>query len=155
MRSSSCNAFRSFAGRRVRARTFSLCSCCVSLCLSEELAEQRVVELVAVSSCTDQHALFNEAREMLSVDFPGEVTLRLIGFNRVNRTQFRQSDWTERPRFHSRRQSDANAGPLTYTARSLPQPQFEIEGDLRLRSGRALCVFGHSAVHLCTFCVRF
>ena len=34
--------------------------------------------------------------------------------------QFRQSDCTERPRFHSFRQSDANAGPLTYTARSLP-----------------------------------
>jgi hypothetical protein len=34
--------------------------------------------------------------------------------------QFRQSDCTERPRFHSFRQSDADVGPLTYAARSLP-----------------------------------
>ena len=61
------------------------------------------------------------------------LTLRLIGFNRVNRTNF-----AEPPRFHSFR-------ALTYTARSLLQPQFEIDGDLRLRSVRAVCVFAHSA----------
>jgi len=65
------------ASRRER---FRLCSCCVSLCLSEELAEQWVVKLVAASSRADQHAFLNEAREMLSVDFPGEVMRWNIAF---------------------------------------------------------------------------
>jgi len=56
-----------------RGERFRACSCCASLCLSEELAEEWVVQLVAPSSCADQHAFLNEARAMLSVDFPGEV----------------------------------------------------------------------------------
>src|SRR5438046_5514159 len=59
---------------------FRFCSCCVSLCLSKELAEQWVVQLVAASSCADQHASLNEARAMLSVYFPGEVMRRNIAF---------------------------------------------------------------------------
>jgi len=58
------------ASRRERFRS---CSCSGSLCLSEELAEQGVVELVAASCCADQHTLLNEACEMLSMDFPSEV----------------------------------------------------------------------------------
>src|SRR5690242_4098500 len=47
--------------------------CFGSFCLSQELAQERVVQLVAPSSCADQHAFLNEARAMLSVDFPSEV----------------------------------------------------------------------------------
>jgi hypothetical protein len=39
------------ASRRER---FRFCSCCGSLCLSEKLAEERVVEPVSASSCADQ-----------------------------------------------------------------------------------------------------
>src|SRR2546430_17539758 len=63
-----------------RHERFRVCSCCVSLCLSEELAEEWVVQLVAPSSCADQHAFLNEARAMLSVDFPGEVMRWNIAF---------------------------------------------------------------------------
>src|SRR5437763_10194632 len=59
---------------------FRSCSCCVSWCLWKELAEQWVVQLVAASSCADQHAFLNEARAMLSVYFPGEVMRRNIAF---------------------------------------------------------------------------
>ncbi len=59
---------------------FRFCSCCVSLCLPQELAEEWVVQLVAPSSCADQHAFLNEAGAMLSVYFPGEVMRRNIAF---------------------------------------------------------------------------
>jgi len=65
------------ASRRER---FRACSCCASLRLSEELAEQWVVQLVAPSSCADQHAFLNEARAMLSVDFSCEVMRWNIAF---------------------------------------------------------------------------
>jgi len=55
-------------------------ACCASFCLSKELAEQWVVQLVAAASCADQHAFLNEARAMLSVDFPGEVMRWNIAF---------------------------------------------------------------------------
>lgn len=57
-----------------------LCGRSRSFCLSQELAEQWVVQLVAASSCADQHAFLNEARAMLSVDFPGEVMRWNIAF---------------------------------------------------------------------------
>ena len=57
-----------------------VCGCTPSFCLSQELAEEWVVQLVAPSSCADQHALLNEARAMLSVDFPGEVMRLNIAF---------------------------------------------------------------------------
>src|SRR6266550_7596452 len=57
-----------------------VCGCTPSFCLPQELAEEWVVQLVASSSCADQHAFLNEARAMLSVDFPGEVMRRNITF---------------------------------------------------------------------------
>ena len=39
------------AFRRERLR---FCGCCVSFCLSQKLAEERVVEPVSPSSCADQ-----------------------------------------------------------------------------------------------------
>ena len=65
------------ASRRER---FRFCSCSGSFCLTQELAEKWVVQLVAPSSCADQHAFLNEARAMLSVDFPGEVMRWNIAF---------------------------------------------------------------------------
>jgi hypothetical protein len=65
------------ASRRER---FRVCSCSGSFCLPQELAKEWVVELVAPSSCADQHAFINEARAMLSVDFPGEVMRWNIAF---------------------------------------------------------------------------
>jgi len=56
-----------------------------SFCLSQELAEQWVVQLVAASSCADQHASLNEARAMLSVDFPGEVMRWNIAFGEARK----------------------------------------------------------------------
>jgi hypothetical protein len=57
-----------------------VCGCTPSFCLPQELAEEWVVQLVAPSSCADQHAFLNEARAMLSVDFPGEVMRWNIAF---------------------------------------------------------------------------
>ena len=63
-----------------RCERFRVCSCAGSFCLPQELAEEWVVQLVAPSSCADQHAFLNEARAMLSVDFPGEVMRWNIAF---------------------------------------------------------------------------
>jgi len=79
------------------------------------------------------------------------LALRLIGFNRVNPTNFANLTALNVHVFTAFGNL-TQMRPLTYTARSLLQPQFEIEGDLRLRSGRALCVFGHSA---CGFAHRY
>src|SRR5260370_35908260 len=57
-----------------------VCGCTASFCLPQELAEEGVVQLVAPSSCADQDAFLNEARAMLSVDFPGEVSRLDIAF---------------------------------------------------------------------------
>ena len=78
------------------------------------------------------------------------LTLRLIGFNRVNRTKFANLTPLNVHVSTAFGNLTPNAGTLTYSARSLLQPRFEVEADLRLSSGRALCVFRHSAVRLCT-----
>lgn len=51
--------------------------------MPEELAEQRVVELVPASPDADQHSFLNEARDVLSVDFPGEVMCGTVAFREV------------------------------------------------------------------------
>ena len=49
-----------------------LCSCSRSFCLSQELAEERVVEPVSSSSRTDQQACFGEALKILIVELLDE-----------------------------------------------------------------------------------
>ena len=51
------------ASRRER---FRFCSCCGSLCLSEKLAEERVVEPVATATDAKKQSLFGQAAEVFS-----------------------------------------------------------------------------------------
>src|SRR6266566_5373648 len=51
------------ASRRER---FRFCSCCGSLCLSEKLAEERVVEPVATTTDAQKQSLFGQAAEVFS-----------------------------------------------------------------------------------------
>src|ERR1700739_5010256 len=55
-----------------RRERFRFCGCCGSLCLSEKLAEERVVEPVSSSSRTDQQACFGEALKILIVELLDE-----------------------------------------------------------------------------------
>src|SRR6266513_6456708 len=68
------------AGRRVPARTFSCLQLLRFIVFVGGTRGTVVVQLVAPSSCADQHAFLNEARAMLSVDFPGEVMRWNIAF---------------------------------------------------------------------------
>jgi hypothetical protein len=73
------------------------------------------------------------------------LTLRWIGFNRVNRTNFANLTALNVQFFTAfDNLTQMRDRSLTQQGHCL-RPQFKIEGDLRLRSGRALCVFAHSA----------
>ena len=56
-----------------RADGSRVCSCSGSFCLSQELAEQRVVERVSPSPCTDQESLAGEPCEVFPLEFASEV----------------------------------------------------------------------------------